>query len=139
MTSDKSYRIVLIDDVVADRYIFTRSLQAAGIPCDVIDFESPVLALEFLEAAASDESKMPHLIVIDLNMPEMSGRDLIASIRQLPHLDEIPIVLNTAYSPEMTSEVALGIGADYFFVKPVTGLHLREILILLDSPGRSRR
>jgi CheY-like chemotaxis protein len=133
MIAGKPYRIVLIDDVLADRYIFTRSLQAARIPCEVIDFESPVLALEFLDAAGSDESKMPHLIVIDLNMPEMSGRDLIATIRQMPHLDDVPIVLNTAYSPEMTSEVALGIGADYFFIKPVTGLHIREILILLES------
>lgn len=132
MTSVKPYRIVLIDDVVEDRFIFTRSLHTAGIPCDVIDFESPVLALEFLEAAEGQNTK-PHLIVVDLNMPEMSGRDLIAAIRQMPHLDNIPIVLNTAYSPEMTSEVALGIGADFFFIKPVTGLHLREIVILLES------
>jgi CheY-like chemotaxis protein len=133
MTTHTPHRIVLIDDIETDRYLFTRSLQNAGFDCEVIDFESPVLALEYLEESTSFKNQLPDLIIIDLNMPEMSGRDLIAALRQMPHLVNVPIVLNTAYSPEMTSEIALGIGADYFFVKPVTGLHLREIMILLQA------
>lgn len=121
----------MIDDIEADMYLFGQRLRLAEIPCEVIDFESPVLALEFLEQAKTEKDKMPDLIVTDLNMPEIGGRDLIATIRQMPHLENIPIVLNTAYSPEITSEVAMGIGADYFFVKPVTGLHIAEIVILL--------
>lgn len=130
---DHPFRIVLVDDLMDDMYLFRQNLRSAGMPCEVIDFESPVLALEFLERARLEEDKLPDLIVTDLYMPEMGGRDLIAAIRQMPHLEHVPIVLNTAYSPEMTSEVALGIGADFFFIKPVTGLHIKEIAIMLDA------
>lgn len=92
-------RVMLIDDEEIDQMIYKRVLQRSGLAQEVIGFTSAEVALEYLiehEAPAAD------LILLDINMPRMTGFEFLEAVRQKIGLDfEIPVVmmLTTSLNP----------------------------------------
>ena len=72
-----------------------------------------VEALEFLKALPVDE--LPDLVLLDLWMPRMNGRELRAELKKTPELSQIPVV---AFTADRASEDVLSIGADDYIAKP---------------------
>lgn len=72
-----------------------------------------VEALEFLGGLSIDE--LPDLVLLDLWMPRMNGRELKAELKKTPELSQIPVV---AFTADRTSEDVLSIGADDYIAKP---------------------
>jgi len=64
--------------------------------------------------------KKPDLLILDLNMPEISGLDMIEFLRRRPDSKHLPIVMLSSEAAESVVDEALALGADSYVMKPVT-------------------
>jgi len=64
--------------------------------------------------------KKPYLLILDLNMPEISGLDMIEFLRRRPDSKHLPIVMLSSEAAESVVDEALALGADSYVMKPVT-------------------
>ena len=62
----------------------------------------------------------PELMVLDINMPEVSGIDLLEFLRMRGDLRSIPVVMLSSETTDRQVDEAMGLGADAFVFKPVT-------------------
>ncbi len=77
----------------------------------------------------------PELIVLDINMPEVSGIDFLEFLRMRDDLKEIPVVMLSSETTDIQVDEAMRIGANAFVFKPVTLEELEEaIRIALPKP-----
>jgi len=103
-------RIMTVDDSVSMRMMVRMSLEQAGF--DVIEAEDGVDALEKLSDSRC------HLIIADLNMPNMNGIELIKKLREHPEYRFTPILMLTTESSGSKKEEGRDVGATGWIVKP---------------------
>jgi CheY-like chemotaxis protein len=72
-------------------------------------------------------SPRPALVLLDLNMPKMDGREALAGIRSDPKLRRIPVVVMSTSAAERDIDRAYDIGANSFISKPITLAELVEV------------
>ncbi|MCC6932820.1 MAG: response regulator [Deltaproteobacteria bacterium] len=113
-------QICLVEDLDSPRQIISSYLQALGYGT-VIDAANGKEAIEILEKAPKDF----FCVITDLNMPEMSGTDLIGYIRRSKTLMHLPIMVLTSFGNMETLINCMKIGATGFLVKPPKKNHLR--------------
>jgi DNA-binding response OmpR family regulator len=85
------------------------------LDCDVTTFHNVRAAAQNFVAG-----KKPDLLVLDLNMPEISGLDMIEFLRRRAETKELPIVMLSSESTDVIVDQALALGADSYVMKPVT-------------------
>ncbi len=68
----------------------------------------------------------PGLMFIDLNLPEVSGLDLLEFIRSKPRWNGLPVIMLSAETADVTVDEALQRGADAYLFKPVSLGELKE-------------
>lgn len=79
----------------------------------------------------------PDLIVLDIMMPTMDGRDVLAKLKQDDELKRIPVVMLTAKDEQFDRDFALGEGAYEYVTKPYDSMILlRQITTILDKKKR---
>jgi two-component system KDP operon response regulator KdpE len=100
-------RILVAEDDVAVRDFITRNLRARGF--QVIE------AGNGLEAMAQWEREQPHLLVLDIMMPQMDGLEVCRRVREQA---ATPIIVLTALDAESDKVAALDLGADDYLTKP---------------------
>jgi len=110
----KPLAIIVEDDINLSR-IFSLTLQ--------IDFETEVYG-DGISGSVRIASAEPALIILDLNLPGMKGRDILAEIRATPRLARTPVILCTA--DERQAEF-LQDEADIVMLKPISPGQLRQI------------
>ena len=64
--------------------------------------------------------KMPDLIILDINLPEVSGLDMLEFLRRRPEWKDIPVVMLSSEAADTIVDKALELGADSYVMKPVT-------------------
>ena len=82
---------------------------------DVRGFSEARLAAQALLAGQS-----PELMLLDINMPEVTGLDLLEFVRRRPEWSHMPIVMLSTEAADVTVDKALTLGADGYITKPVT-------------------
>ncbi|MEE8121706.1 MAG: response regulator [Anaerolineales bacterium] len=70
----------------------------------------------------------PELIVLDINMPEVSGIDFLEFLRMRDDFKEIPVVMLSSETTDIQVDEAMRIGANAFVFKPVTLEELEEAM-----------
>lgn len=111
MAEEKQTTIVYIEDDHASRRLVERVLTSRGY--------SVFLASDGLEGIALAREKQPDLILMDMNLPSMDGREITTRLRSLPHFERIPIVALTANTSPGSRELALAAGCTGFLTKPI--------------------
>ena len=64
-------------------------------------------------------SPVPHIVLLDLNLPKLGGREVLARIRQTPDLRRVPVVVLTTSQQEEDVLSSYDVGANSFITKPV--------------------
>ena len=85
------------------------------LDCDVTPFFNVRSAARSIAAG-----KKPDLLILDLNMPEISGLDMIEFLRRRPDSQHLPIVMLSSEAADMVVDKALALGADSYVMKPIT-------------------
>jgi CheY-like chemotaxis protein len=124
-----SETVLLIDDTAANRALFGRWLRLAGVHT-----EEAALGLEGLERA---RVLVPDLVVLDVNLPDVNGREICRRIKADPALQGVP-VLQTSAIPILNENWAQELegGADAYLSSP---LGAGEFLAVARSLLRLRR
>jgi DNA-binding response OmpR family regulator len=71
---------------------------------------------------------LPDIMLLDINMPEVSGLDLLEFVRRRPDWKQVPVVMLSTESADVTVDQALALGADDYITKPVTIEELERVL-----------
>lgn len=85
------------------------------LDCDVTTFINARLAVQNLLTGET-----PDLMIVDINMPEVTGLDLIEFLRRRSEWNNIPIIMLSSEAADTMVERALKLGADTYVMKPVT-------------------
>ncbi|HEX6034578.1 MAG TPA: response regulator [Anaerolineales bacterium] len=103
--------------IVDDDEEMTRAvgLMLKMLDCDVMSFHSARSAAKMLLTG-----RAPQMLILDINMPEVSGLDLLEFLRRRPEWKELPIIMLSSESADSTVDTALKLGADTYIMKPVT-------------------
>lgn len=110
-------RILVVDDSFDHRVIADGFLSAAGYR--VSHASSGQQALRML-----DEEGLPHLICLDIRMPEMDGIELTRRLRAREDTAQVPVLIVTASPDPDLQRAALDAGADDYLVKPLRRIEL---------------
>lgn len=105
--------VLVVDDSNAVRKFINYLLKSKYPGCQVVEAETGLRALEALPKAKFD------LLVIDINMPEMNGLELIRFVRLNSIYKDIPIIIVTTESGAQDRKKGLAIGANAYLVKPL--------------------
>ena len=125
------FRIVLADDDEDDCFLISRALEAI---CGknslraVHDGEELLRLLRIPEDTTSESPTLPHLILLDLNMPRMDGREALAALKSDPALCRIPTVVLTTSNFEQDVVRCYELGANSYLVKPKAYVQLVEVM-----------
>jgi chemotaxis family two-component system response regulator Rcp1 len=116
--------VLLVEDNPADVKIMQRALAATGGPIDLTVVRDGQEALDFLLRRgpyAPDHAacwRRPDLIILDLNLPRLTGVEVLRQVRALPELALMPVViLSTSHRPEDVRD-AYAAGANTYIEKP---------------------
>lgn len=110
---EENFQILVVEDLDSPRYVISLFIEEIGYS-RVDGVASAKEALELLEADPAKYS----CIVTDIKMPVMDGKQLIEIIRANPKLQQIPIIVLTAYGTSDALVGCLEAGASGFLVKP---------------------
>lgn len=94
--------------------------QALKMMLKLLGFELRIFPNARLGAQALLTEEAPALLFIDLNMPEVTGIDLLTYIRSKPRWNKLPIIMLSAESADVTVDDAMRRGADAYLCKPVS-------------------
>ena len=119
----RPFVILMADDDADDRLLAQEALVESRVVNTLEFVEDGVELLDYLNsegAYADDPKPLPGLILLDLNMPRMDGREALARIKGDPRLRLIPVVVLTTSSAEEDLVSCYSLGAASFLSKPVT-------------------
>lgn len=117
MTSQTSTRVLVVDDDADDLELFAEAVHKLDPAAGVHTTLSGTGALRYLEQC--HETELPHFIVLDFNIPDIKGSEILEQIRNHAKVQHIPVYIwSTSNSPYLKTE-CLEKGAKAFFVKPV--------------------
>lgn len=94
--------------------------RAIGLMLKVLDCE--VMAFQGARAAVQTllSGKTPDLLLLDINMPEVSGLDMLEFLRRRKEWRELPIIMLSSEAAETMIDKTLQMGADSYLMKPAT-------------------
>ena len=70
----------------------------------------------------------PDMLVLDINMPEVTGLDLLEFLRRRPEWKDLPVVMLSTEAADVTVDQALELGADGYLMKPITLEELDKVM-----------
>lgn len=118
--SGNAIRILLVEDNPADVRLTMEALKEAKIANGLKVVKDGVEALEYLRKQGRyRDATLPDLILLDLNLPRMDGREVLAQIKADPKLSRIPIVILTTSKAEEDVIRTYELHANCYVTKPV--------------------
>jgi len=109
--NSENYKILIVDDETDILEFLTYNLEKEGFKV--------YTAQNGVEAIQKAKEKKPHLILMDVMMPEMDGMEACEKIRQIPGFDNIIIAFLTARGEDYSQIAGFEAGADDYITKPI--------------------
>jgi len=119
--------ILLVEDTPSDVRLTEEALKRSDLSYELKTVSDGEQASEFL-ADAKKNSKLPDVILLDLNMPKKNGHEVLAEIKADAELKQIPVVLLTVSQQDEDVMEALKLKMNYYIAKPVTAPKLSALL-----------
>lgn len=105
-----SHKIAVVEDNPDNRMLVQALLEDRY---EISEYETGVAAVEGLQG------DIPHLILLDISLPEMDGREVLAWIREQDDLKAIPVIALTAHAMAGDREKFLAAGFNDYVTKPI--------------------
>lgn len=130
--------ILYIDDDPDDHLIFGDSITSLHPSANVIIAHDGEQALSLLTFFEENDHPVPNLIILDMNMPRMNGKQVIAAIRNRSNGADVPVVIFTTHSSETDIEFFRSFGCECI-TKPISYATLMQTMKQVLSHSRPYR
>lgn len=108
--------IILVEDNPADVHLIRYALEQTGIRAEITHFENGRLFLQYLD---QHPDFRPSFLLLDLNMPLLSGHQVLETLRQNPVYNYLPVIIFTSSDSYNDVEQAYNLGANAYVRKPL--------------------
>lgn len=129
--------ILLVDDSPADQIALRSAAHDVDLDCQLVIVENGLEALACLRGEGifgqRDKFPFPDLILLDINLPLMDGRETLTQIRQDKVFAHIPVIILTTSDVDKDIELAYSTGANAYITKPDREEKYKEILSALSQ------
>ena len=121
MNAHQPVSIVMIEDDEGHARLIEKNIRRAGISNDIKHFTDGTTALDFLYNAPDGPAlNGPALILLDLNLPDMSGTDILQRIKSDGNpLKRTPVIVLTTTDDKVEIQRCYDLGANVYITKPV--------------------
>ncbi|HEU4821368.1 MAG TPA: response regulator [Qipengyuania sp.] len=120
MNAHQAVTIVMIEDDEGHARLIEKNIRRAGINNDIRHFADGTSALAHLfDAPDGPRHNGPALVLLDLNLPDMSGTSILEKIKQDEHLHRTPVVVLTTTDDKVEIDRCYDLGCNVYITKPV--------------------
>ena len=129
---NREMKIVLVEDNAEDVAFTRRVLKHNKLIKDLIvatNGKEAALALQRI-----DRSDLPDIILLDINLPDISGIDLLTQIKKDESLKDIPVIILTGSNEDQDIQKCYDQGASSYLVKPISNEALMQVIEKLFYP-----
>ncbi len=121
-TDAKPVLIVMIEDDEGHARLIEKNIRRAGVNNEIMPFTNGTSALEFLlgkDGSGNDSKGKQLLVLLDLNLPDMTGLDILEKLKQNQHTKRSPVVVLTTTDDTREIQRCYDLGANVYITKPV--------------------
>ena len=118
MTATKQYLILLVEDNPADADLVEEALADANLDCRLQVLGNGKRALDYISLIENDQAPCPDLVLLDLNLPQVSGEAVLKRIRSSPRCGSVKVLIVTSSDAAHDRRNAMELGATDYFRKP---------------------
>ena len=120
MNDQRPVNIVMIEDDEGHARLIEKNIRRAGINNAIRHFTDGTSALEYLyNDPAGPALNGPALILLDLNLPDMSGIDILGKVKADDALKRTPVVVLTTTDDKVEIQRCYDLGCNVYITKPV--------------------
>jgi CheY-like chemotaxis protein len=125
----RSMEILLVEDDLEDAGLTIEALREGDVPCRVSLVRDGEEAIEFLcRQGRFARTPRPDLLLLDLKLPKMDGREVLSRVRADPQLRRIPVVVLTVSATHEEILREEGLHVEAYLVKPVDWPRFVEVV-----------
>ena len=122
ISTTQKARILLAEDNIPDQKLFARAIKKTNFQIDLDIVANGEEALEYLmnnnDTVNEESNSPPDLIMLDINMPRVNGKQVLSTIKQDPKLKCIPVVVYTTSNQNSDIAECYKLGANCYVTKP---------------------
>ena len=118
----KPVQIVMIEDDEGHARLIEKNIRRAGVNNEILPFGNGTDALAFLfgaDGSGEDSAGRHLLILLDLNLPDMGGVDILERVKANPHTKLSPVIVLTTTDDSREIQRCYDLGANVYITKPV--------------------
>jgi two-component system response regulator len=123
----KELKVMLVEDNPEDVAFTKIILRKTGLDRNLLVSLDGKEAIDALESLKENGSTIPDLILLDINLPDISGIDLLTKLKGDHKLSRIPVVMLTGSNFDDDIQKSYDLGASTYLVKPIS----RDALMLV--------
>ena len=122
-------RVLLVEDDPGDVLITRESFADSSVSCELSVVSDGAKALDFLHKRGKyKDAQTPHLVLLDLNLPKVSGREVLAEVKGNAELSTIPVIVLSTSTAEADISHSYKLHANAYITKPVDYDDFHEVV-----------
>ena len=130
----KDFEILLLEDEPADAYLVQLAIRESKINATITHLQDGREGLDYLRRISPYTTEIPpDLILLDINMPRMNGREFLSNIKMDAQLKNIPVIILTTSDVERDINTSYRLGACGYITKPVDFSQLIDVMSGLNA------
>jgi CheY-like chemotaxis protein len=114
--------IIMVEDDEGHARLIERNIRRSGVNNEIVPFATGTEALAHLfgsDGSGSQHKGKPLLILLDLNLPDMTGIDILRQVKENKHLKSAPVVILTTTDDSQEIRRCYELGCNVYITKPV--------------------
>ena len=122
-------QVLLVEDNPGDARLAREALADSKLRLEVIEAHDGEAAIEVLrQAHGTNGSRLPDLVLLDLNLPRKDGREVLAEIKNSPEWKHIPVVVLTSSKAEEDILATYQLHANSYISKPIDLTQMQRVV-----------
>jgi len=114
--------IIMIEDDEGHARLIERNIRRSGVNNEIVPFTNGTEAVHYLfgkDGSAVERKGQALLILLDLNLPDMTGIDILKRVKENKHLKSTPVVVLTTTDDSQEIKRCYELGCNVYITKPV--------------------
>ena len=134
LSGSDAITVLMVEDDPDDVYLTRDALHTSRLRMNLDVVSDGVEAMQYLRAPHNRvQPRRPKLVLLDLNLPRMDGREVLTAIREDPTLTDIPVVILTTSHAEEDIAASYRQHANSYISKPVDIEQFRSVVASIES------